>query len=103
VYGGGSAIDVPVVVSGDSFYFLPTHEINAGVALVAYKMDAAGKSDQRAPEPSEKLTPDDAAKIGELKWDWDTLQSPRLNLTLEGLPEKVPGTRLAPLTEQAKT
>ena len=30
VYGGGSTIDTPVVIAGDSFYFLPTHEINAG-------------------------------------------------------------------------
>lgn len=101
VYGGGSAIDVPVVIAGDSFYFLPTHEINAGVALIAYKMDAAGKASQRGTEPSDKLTADDAAKIRALKWDWDTLEMPRLNLTLQGLPEKMPGTRQNPLMADA--
>ena len=43
VYGGGSVIDVPVSVAGDSFYFLPTHEINAGAALIAYRMQADGR------------------------------------------------------------
>ena len=102
VYGGGSTIDVPVVVDGDSFYYLPTHEINAGAALMAYKMDKTSKSDPRAPEPAERLTQADWPKILEQKWDWDILQMPRLNLTLEGLPAKPAGTRLAPRTEEAK-
>ena len=102
VYGGGSAIDVPVVVDGDWFYYLPTHEINAGAALIAYRMDKDGKADQRAPEPAETLTQADWPKILERKWDWDTLQMPRLNLTLEGLPAKAPGTRLAPRSDEAK-
>jgi hypothetical protein len=102
VYGGGSAIDVPVVISGDSFYFLPSHEINAGVALIGYKTDRNGNGGQRAPEPTENLTADDAAKIRAQNWDWDTLEMPRLNLTLAGLPEKIPGTRLNPLNDEAK-
>src|SRR5687767_3114740 len=42
VYGGGSVIDVPITIAGDSFYFLPTHEINAGVAVIAYRMKQGG-------------------------------------------------------------
>jgi hypothetical protein len=101
VYGGGSAIDVPVTICGDSFYFLPTHEISAGVALIACRIDPDGKPIPRAPDPVEKLSRADAAKIRDLKWDWDTLESPRLNLTLQGLSEKIPGTRQNPLTEEA--
>jgi len=56
VYGGGSAIDVPIAIAGDSFYFLPTHEINAGVCVIAYRMDKAGKGGDRGPEPKESLT-----------------------------------------------
>jgi hypothetical protein len=103
VYGGGSAIDTPVVVDGDSFYFLPTHELNAGVALIAYKMDNAGKSDQK-PKPDdilgEKLLPADIPKL--TGWDWDTLESDRLKGTLTGLADKIAGTRHNPLTDQAQ-
>jgi hypothetical protein len=101
VYGGGSAIDVPVVVSGDSFYFLPTHELNACVALVAYKMDKAGQSDKKVDAQEilkEKLTPEDWPKITEQKWDWDTIDTARLRGTLTGLPQQPAGTRANPAT-----
>jgi hypothetical protein len=42
VYGGGSAVDVPVSVAGDSFYYVPTHEVNAGCAVIAYHMQSDG-------------------------------------------------------------
>jgi hypothetical protein len=105
VYGGGSAIDTPVVVDGDSFYFLPTHEISAGVALIAYRMRDRGDSDQK-PGPEailrETATPDDLVKIGKAGWDWDTLAAERLKGTLAALPDIVPGTRQRPLDEEAK-
>ena len=101
VYGGGSVVDTPVVVAGDSFYFLPTHELNAGVAVVAYAMDRAGESDRKTkPEAilKEKLLPEDGAKIAAARWDWDTLEADRLKGTLVGLPEVPLGTRLRPRT-----
>jgi hypothetical protein len=103
VYGGGSVIDVPIAIDGDSFYFLPTHEINAGVVVLGYKMDPNGKAANRDPEPKEQLTTEQWEKIKAMKWDWDTLGMPRLNTVLQkGLPEKVRGTRQLPLVDEAK-
>jgi len=101
VYGGGSAIDVPVSVAGDSFYFLPTHELNAGAAVIAYRMRPDAKA-EKSPAPKAGLTEEDVKHIERLRWDWDTLEMPRLKATLEGLPRPIPGTRQAPLTEQAE-
>jgi hypothetical protein len=101
VYGGGSAIDAPVVVAGDAFYFLPTHEISAGVGLVAYSM-AEKDGTKKGVEPVEKLTAADMGNVRELKWDWDLLEIQRLDGTLAGVPEKVAGTRAKPLWEEAK-
>jgi hypothetical protein len=98
-------IDTPVVVDGESFYFLPTHEISAGVALIAYRMSKSGDS-ERKPGPEEILKEswraDDMGRIARAAWDWDTLEAERLKGTLTGLPEKVPGTRQRPLTKEAK-
>jgi hypothetical protein len=104
VYGGGSVIDVPVTMAGDSFYYLPTHEINAGVALVAYRMDPNGKSEQKVSAEEvkkEKLTAEDWRKISEMKWDWDTLGMPRVNHVMVDAP-KVAGTRENPKWDEAK-
>src|SRR5205814_10276385 len=89
VYGGGSAIDVPVSISGDSFYYLPTHEINSGCAIIAYRMQKNGAASQRQPEPSKKMSEQQWKKVQQSKWDWDMLAMPRLNPTLEGLPGKI--------------
>ncbi len=102
VYGGGSVIDTAVAVAGDSFYYIPTHEMNAGAAVIAYRMAASGKAGQEAPAPSAKLTDQEWAKVQELPWDWDVLGFKRLSHVLEALPGKVPGTALNPLTDQAK-
>ncbi|MGE5608026.1 MAG: PQQ-binding-like beta-propeller repeat protein [Bacillota bacterium] len=103
VYGGGSVIDTSIVIDGDSFYYLPTHEISAGVVLLAYRMQPDGKAATRDPEPKDSLTADDWKKIQTLKWDWDILGMPRLETVLQkGLPDKMPGTRQRPLTEEAK-
>jgi hypothetical protein len=103
VYGGGSAIDVPIAIAGDSFYYLPTHEINAGVVLLAYRMDQASQASKRAEAPKAELTAEHWAKIRDDKWDWDSLAMPRLSHVLKsGLPEKVPGTLENPLAEQAR-
>ena len=102
VYGGGSVIDMPVSIAGDSFYYIPTHEINAGGAVIAYKMKAGG----RAGKGSEPLTTtfgnEEWKKVQQLPWDWDTLEMSRLNHLLKSLPGKIPGTRQYPLTEQAR-
>jgi hypothetical protein len=103
VYGGGSAIDTSIVIDDDSFYFLPTHEINAGVVVLAYRMDPQGNAATRAPEPKEPLTAEQWRTIKTRQWDWDILGMPRLDTVLKaGLPEKVPGTREAPLGEDAR-
>jgi outer membrane protein assembly factor BamB len=103
VYGGGSAIDVPVAIAGDSFYYLPTHEINAGCVLLAYRMDPGGKASERAPQPKAALTDGQWSAVQKtMRWDWDTLASPRLDVTLKALPAAVEGTRQRPLAERAK-
>ena len=101
VYGGGSVLDTSVAIAGDSFYYLPTHELNAGAALIAYRMNAsgsAGKETNLVPEP---VGAEDWRKIEQLPWDWDTLENRRLASVLEALPGKVPGTRQLPLTNNA--
>jgi hypothetical protein len=104
VYGGGSTLDVPVVISGDSFYYLPTHEINAGCVLLAYQMKPDGKAAEKAPQPKDKLSAEQWKAIQwSGRWDWDTLASPRLDVTLMGLPEPPPGTRARPLTGAARS
>ena len=45
---------MPIVIAGDSFYYLPTHEINAGVVL-AYRMEKDGKASERGPEPTAEV------------------------------------------------
>jgi hypothetical protein len=112
VYGGGSVIDTAVSVAGDSFYYIPTHEMNAGAAVIAYRMAPGGKN--VAPPPprvdpagggwatSTKLTDQEWAKVRELPWDWDVLGFKRLSHVLEALPGRVPGTAGNPLTDQAR-
>ncbi len=102
VYGGGSVLDVPVTVAGDSFYYLPTHEINAGVSLIAYKMQPDGNAGKRSEPPTERPSPQEWEKVQRLPWDWDTLETGRLSHVPKALPESVPGTRAEPLTERAK-
>ncbi len=101
VYGGGSVLDVPVSIAGDSFYYLPTHEINAGVAVIAYRMKPAGVASKRSAPPAGKLTAEQENKVQQLPWDWDTLEMPRLRHVLDALPGQIPGTRRRPLTKEA--
>ncbi|MCU0875089.1 MAG: hypothetical protein MUE50_22380 [Pirellulaceae bacterium] len=101
VYGGGSVCDVPVAVAGDSFYFIPTHEMNAGVALIAYRMQADGRAQESVPPPADKLTEGEWSAVQQRPWDWDTLGMPRLDHVLPALPGTLPGTRQQPLTEEA--
>jgi len=45
-------LDVAVSIAGDSFYYLPTHEINAGVAVIAYRMNRrAWRANDRRHQP----------------------------------------------------
>jgi hypothetical protein len=101
VYGGGSVIDMPVSIAGDSFYFIPTHEINTGAAVIAYRMKADGMAGKISETPSAEFTEDEWKKVQQLPWDWDTCEMPRLNHLTKSLPRKIPGTRKQPLTEQA--
>lgn len=102
VYGGGSVIDTAVSVAGDSFYYVPTHEMNAGAAIIAYRMVTGGKAGEQAEAPSAKLTDREWAKVQEMPWDWDVLGFKRLSHVLEALPGRVPGTATNPLTDQAR-
>jgi hypothetical protein len=108
VYGGGSALDVPVVIAGDSFYYLPTHEINSGCVLLAYRMtkgpEGEGPASKRAAQPNGKLTPEQWTTVQRtMRWDWDTLASPRLAPLLKDLPAPVPGTKQRPMTDAARS
>ena len=94
---------MPICIAGDSFYYLPTHELNAGCCVIAYRMQKDGKASERGPEPTATFTPGQWARVkGELKWDWDMLGTDRLKSILGTLPEKVPGTNDRPLAEEAK-
>jgi hypothetical protein len=69
------------------------------VALVAYKMDKAGTSTKRVDAPQilkEALTPEDWPMLQ--RWDWDTIDTPRLKGTMTGLPQQPTGTRANPAT-----
>jgi len=101
IYGGGSVIDMPISIAGDSFYYIPTHEINAGTAVIAYKMKSDGRAAKAVEPPAAKLTDSEWQKIQKLPWEWDMLETSRLSHVLKSLPEKVPGTRQNPLTQQA--
>jgi hypothetical protein len=90
-----------VVIAGDGFYYLPTHELNSGAALIGYRMDQGGTADQETQFLPEPLRNDEWAKVQELPWDWDTLEARRLDHVLQGLPGKIPGTRQQPLTNEA--
>jgi len=101
VYGGGSVIDMPVSVAGDSFYYLPTHEINAGAAIIAYQMQSSGTASKRSEPPTATFTDEEWKKIQQLPWDWDSLEMSRLNHVLKALPGRIPGTRQQGLTKKA--
>ncbi|MEN6425682.1 MAG: PQQ-binding-like beta-propeller repeat protein [Phycisphaerales bacterium] len=101
VYGGGSVIDVAVSIAGDSFYFIPTHEISAGAAVIACRMSPDGRAGRESQPPSAQLTDEQWRKVQELPWDWDILQFQRLNHVLAALPGRVQGTTEQPLTEEA--
>jgi hypothetical protein len=101
VYGGGSVIDVPVVVAGDRLFYLPTHEINAGCCLIAYQMQKEGKASQQVQLPPGNIPEKNWDQLLAMKWDWDILEMSRLTPALAGLPQKPAGTRLAPLHEEA--
>lgn len=102
VYGGGSVLDVPVVVANGSFYYLPTHELNSGCALIAYKTSASAPEPKRTPLPRPTVSEQDWKELQQMPWDWDTLATPRLTNFLAALPGPVPGTAAAPLLERAR-
>jgi hypothetical protein len=101
VYGGGSVVDTPISITGDSFYYIPTHEINAGAAVIAYKMQAEGGAAKTSEPPNDKLKDSEWKKVQQLPWDWDMLGMNRLNHLQKSLPGKIPGTSQQPLTQQA--
>jgi hypothetical protein len=101
VYGGGSVLDVPVAIAGDSFYFLPTHELNSGCSLVAYRSSPGAQPGPKPKTDPVTLSAGQRAMIEALPWDWDTLATPRLTNLLQALPRPVPGTAAAPLTREA--
>ena len=92
VYGGGSVIDTPISVAGDSFYYIPTHEINSGAALIAYRMAKDGTAGKESRPPDAKLTGAQWEKVQKMPWDWDMLGMSRLSHVLKVLPDKIPGT-----------
>lgn len=103
VYGGGSVIDVPVAIANGTFYYLPSHELNSGCALIAYRSTPEGADPKRVRMPDPRLTPDEWEQVQAMPWDWDTLSTPRLTNLLASLPAPVPGTTAAPLSDAART
>lgn len=101
-YGGGSAIDVSVSIAGDSFYYIPTHEVSAGAAVVAYRRDPKGTAARERVLPPADLTEEEWRRVQEMPWDWDLLGMPRLDHVLAALPGPVPGTVAAPLVEEGR-
>lgn len=99
VYGGGSVIDVPVSVAGDSFYYIPAHELNAGCAVIAYRMQRPGESGHPVPADLPRIGSEEEEKVRAMPWDWDVLGTPRLRKAIDELRPPVPGTWSAPLTE----
>ncbi|MCX8157916.1 MAG: PQQ-binding-like beta-propeller repeat protein [Verrucomicrobiae bacterium] len=102
VYGGGSVLDVPVAIAGGRFYYLPTHELNSGCALVAYRSAPGAPPPKKTTLPAPKLSDEEWQRLQALPWDWDTLATPRLTNVLEALPGRVPGTAAAPLVAEAE-
>lgn len=102
IYGGGSAIDVPVSVAGDSFYYIPTHELNSGCALIAYRMLRRGEKVPPVDATLTKPTSAEIDKLRQLPWDWDILQSPRIREFFDPTLAP-PGTRATPMEKEAAT
>lgn len=100
VYGGGSAIDVPISIAGDSFYYVPSHELNASCAVIAYRKARPGESEASGEPKWEPPTPAEADRLRENLWDWDILQSPRIRKFFTELAPP-PGTRATPLRDVA--
>ncbi len=101
VYGGGSVLDSSISIAGDSFYYLPTHELNSGAALIAYQMNLVGDASKEKLMPPPTLSSNEWAKVQALPWDWDSLEDRRLTNLLQSLPGPVAGTRAAPLKAAA--
>jgi len=78
VYGGGSVIDVGVTMVDDMFYYVPTHEISAGCAIIAYQMNERGQASQKTTVPTVKLRREDRDRLSSLPWDWEVLNTPRI-------------------------
>jgi hypothetical protein len=102
VYGGGSVLDTSVVVADDSFYYVPTHELNSGVGLIAYRSRPKGDAWRRRPAPKVSLTPELRAQLEQLPWDWDVLETPRLRpFLLRDLEPPPEGTAACPARDVA--
>ncbi|MGB9688783.1 PQQ-binding-like beta-propeller repeat protein [Thermogutta sp.] len=78
LYGGGSVIDVGITIVNDGFYYVPTHEISAGCAIIAYQMAENGEAAQKSTVPRANLTNEERDKLASLAWDWDVLSTPRI-------------------------
>ncbi len=101
VYGGGSVMAVPIAIAGDSFYYVPTHELNAGVALIAYRMQEGGTAAAERPAVTGTPSEEELRRIHTLPWDWDTLEAHRMVQVLQGLDEPAAGTLRRPLSDEA--
>ena len=67
--------------------FCPTHELNSGCAVIAYRMKTGGDAAKETPPLKADLSADEIKKIATLPWDWDMLDTPRLKDTLKSLPD----------------
>jgi len=91
--GGGSVMTCGGH-AGDSFYFVPNHEINAGAAVIAYRMQADGRAHESGSAPVDKLTETEWQAVQQRPWDW-TRSACRGWTRAERLARSVPGTEAA--------
>ncbi|MEJ5341322.1 MAG: PQQ-binding-like beta-propeller repeat protein [Thermogutta sp.] len=78
VYGGGSVIDVGITMVDDTFYYVPTHEISAGCAIIAYQMKEHGEASRKTTVPTANLSSEERDKLASFDFDWDLLSTPRI-------------------------
>ncbi|MDW8222880.1 MAG: hypothetical protein RMJ82_08025, partial [Gemmatales bacterium] len=85
---------------GDSFYYVPSHELNASCAVIAYRRLRPGEKAPTFEAKLDKPTPAELEKLRQMPWDWDILQSPRIREFFDASLAP-PGTRRTPLKESA--
>lgn len=105
VYGGGSGVDSPPVITKDSIFYFSQHEQSAGCVITAYSLN--GKAEMKG-VPDEGLMPTDEEikETPRRMWDYDFLMSRKNSLKLDYIKDfaldSLKGTLLNPDNEAGK-